>query len=73
MFEICTSSDSENPNNYYNLAKSLAAAGKSKETLTALSGAISHGFTSRKAIEADPVFGNMRSEPKYKELMNKMK
>jgi dienelactone hydrolase len=73
MFEICTSSDSENSNNYYNLSKSLAAAGKSKEALTALSGAISHGFTARKSIESDPVFGNIRNEAKYKEIMNKMK
>ena len=69
MFEICTSSDSENPNNYYNLARSLAGAGKTKEALNALSGAVSHGLKSRKTIEADPVFGLIRGEQRYKDLL----
>ena len=73
MFEICTSSDSENPNNYYNLARSLAGAGKTKDALNALSGAVSHGFNSRRTVEADPVFGLMKSEQRYKDLLSKMK
>jgi dienelactone hydrolase len=73
LFEICTYTDSENPNNYYNLARSLAGAGKQKEALNALSGAISHGYNSRKTVEADPVFGMIRGEQRYKEIMSKMK
>jgi hypothetical protein len=73
LFEICTYSDSENQNNYYNLARSLAGAGKSKGALVALSGAVSHGFNSRKTVEADPVFGTLRNEPGYNEIMNKIK
>jgi len=73
LFEICTLSDSENPNNYYNLARSLAQSGKSKKSVDALSAAVSHGFKSRKMIEADPAFGLIWSDARYKELMGKMK
>jgi predicted esterase len=73
LFEICTLSDSENPNNYYNLAKSLAQAGNSKKSVDALTAAMNHGFTSRKIVEADPAFGMIRSDKRYKELIGKMK
>ncbi len=73
LFEICTLSDSENPNNYYNLAKSLAQSGKSKKSIDALYAAAKHGFNSRKMVEADPAFGNIRGEARYKELIGKMK
>ncbi len=73
LFEICTLSDSENPNNYYNLAKSLAQSGKSKKALDVLSEAVKHGFNSRKIIEADPAFGNIRGDERYKELIVKLK
>ena len=33
LFEICTLSDSENPNNYYNLARSLAGSGIQRSRL----------------------------------------
>jgi hypothetical protein len=73
LFEICTLSDSENPNNYYNLAKSLAQAGKSKKSVDALADAVKHGFSSRKTVESDPAFGMIRSDARYKELVGKMK
>jgi predicted esterase len=73
MFGICTMSDSENPNNYYNLARSLAQSGKAKKSIDALSGAVSHGFSSRKAVESDPAFGMLRGDPKYKEIIMKLK
>jgi len=57
LFEICTLSDSENQNNYYNLARSLAGSGKSKESVDALSAAMNHGFNSRKTVGSDPVSG----------------
>jgi predicted Zn-dependent protease len=73
LFEICTLSDSENPNNYYNLARSLAGSGKVKESFSALAAAINHGFNSRKTVEAEPVFGKIRDNARYKELILKLK
>ena len=73
LFEICTLSDSENQNNYYNLARSLAGSGKAKESVDALSEAMKHGFNSRKTVESDPVFGNIRDDIRYKALIIKMK
>ena len=73
MFEICTLSDSENMNNYYNLARSLAGSGRSKESVNALSAAMSHGLNSRKTVESDPVFGKIRDDTRYKALILKMK
>jgi hypothetical protein len=73
MFQICTISDSENPQNYFNLSRSLAANGKTKESVEALSSAVIHGFTSRKTIETDPVFDKIREDQKYKALLIKMK
>jgi pimeloyl-ACP methyl ester carboxylesterase len=73
FYEICTISDSENQNTYFSLARSLAAAGKAKESLDALAAAVKHGFTSRKTIESEPVFGFLRNEDRYKDLMSKLK
>lgn len=73
LFKICTLSDSENLNNYYNLARSLAGSGKTKEAVDALSQAINHGFNSRKMVEADPVFGKIRDNARYKALILKLK
>ena len=73
LFEICTLSDSENPNNYYNLARALAVSGKSKESFNALSAAVSHGFNSRETVESDPAFGKIRDDARYKALIVKMK
>ncbi len=73
LFEICTWSDSENQNNYYNLARSLAGSGKSMESIDALSEAMNHGFNSRKIVESDPAFGKIRDNSRYKALMLKMK
>ncbi len=73
LFKICTLSDSENPNNYYNLARSLAGSGKSKESVDALSAALNHGFNSRNTLEAEPVFGKLRNDTRYKALIIKMK
>jgi hypothetical protein len=73
LFEICTLSDSENPNNYYNLARSLAGSGKLKESVDALSAAVNHGFNSRKTVGSDPAFGKIRNDTGYKALILKMK
>jgi hypothetical protein len=73
LFEICTLSDSQNQNNYYNLARSLAGAGKLRESINALSAAVNHGFSSRKFVESDPAFAKMKNDSKYKALIAKMK
>jgi pimeloyl-ACP methyl ester carboxylesterase len=73
LFEICTLSDSENQNNYYNLSRSLAVSGKPKESVDALSAAMNHGFNSRKTVESDPAFGKIREDTRYKALIIKMK
>jgi uncharacterized protein HemY len=73
LFEVCTLSDSENQNNYYNLARSLAGSGKSKESVEALSAAVNHGFNSRRTVESDPVFGLIRDDARYKALLVKMR
>jgi tetratricopeptide (TPR) repeat protein len=73
LFEICTLSDSENQNNYYNLARSLAGSGKLRESFDALSAAVNHGLNSRKTVESDPAFGMIRNDSRYKELILKMK
>jgi hypothetical protein len=69
MFTICTLSNSENPLNYFNLARSEAASGKIKESIDALNGAINHGFKSRKSVEMDPVFEKLKSNDRYKALI----
>ena len=73
LFKICTSSDSENPNNYYNLARSLAGLGKSKESVEALSAAVNHGFNSRKMVESDPAFVKVSNDARYKTILLKLK
>jgi tetratricopeptide (TPR) repeat protein len=73
MFQICTISDSDNPLNYYNLARSYAANGKTKESVDALSQAVTHGFKSRKTVEADPAFERVREDQRYKALIIKIK
>jgi poly(3-hydroxybutyrate) depolymerase len=73
FFELCTMSDSENPNNYYNLARSLSLSNNKREAVEALNKAVEHGFTSKKAIEIEPAFNSIRNEVKYKLLIAGMK
>jgi hypothetical protein len=73
FFELCTMSDGGNPNNYFNLARSLSALNKKREAIEELNKAIRLGFTSRKQIENEPAFNNIRNEEKYKLLIEGMK
>jgi hypothetical protein len=73
FFELCTMSDSENPNNYYNLARSLSLQNRRREAIEALNKAIGHGFTSKKAVGTEPAFDNIRNEEKFKTLFAAMK
>jgi predicted esterase len=73
FFELCTLSDSENMNNYYNLARSLSGSNKKGEALDELNKAVGHGLNSRKTIELEPAFNNIRNEGKFKSLLMRMK
>ena len=73
LFEICTLSDSENKNNYYNLARSLSGLNKKQEAIEALNKAVEYGLTERKTIDNEPVFNNLRSEEKFKMVLMKLK
>ena len=73
LFEICTLSDSENLNNYYNLSRSLSASDNKRGAIDYLNRAVDHGFNSRKAVENEPAFNNIRNEEKYKLLLSRLK
>jgi len=73
LFKICTWSDSENMNNYYNLARSLSGLNKKQEAVEELNKANELGYNSKKNIETEPAFNNIRNDAKYKLLMLKMK
>ena len=73
FFEICTWSDSENMNNYYNYSRSLSGLNKKREAIEALNQAIGHGYNSRKTVELEPAFSSIRNDEKFKSLLMKMK
>ena len=73
LFDLCTLSDSENKNNYYNLARSLSGSNKKNEAMEALNKAVEHGFNDIKTIEIEPAFNNLRNDEKFKNLLIKMK
>ncbi len=73
FFEVCTMSDSENKNNYYNLSRAFAGAGKIKESIDALSAAVNHGFDSRKSVESDSVFVALKDNQRFREIVSKLK
>ena len=73
LFRLCTLSDPENMNNYYNLARSLSGANKKREAIEALGKAFEHGLVMRKNIENEHAFDNLRNEEKFKALLLKMK
>ena len=73
FFEVCTLSDSENMNNYFNYAKSLAGQKRKREALNELSLAVDHGLSDRKSIENEPAFALLRGEEKFKVILNRLK
>jgi predicted esterase len=73
FFDLCTMSDSENPANYYNLARSLSLSNEKGKALEALNKAIGHGFTSKKAIISEQAFNDLRNDDKYKLMIAGMK
>jgi predicted esterase len=73
FFEVCTLSDSENMNNYFNFAKSLAGQKRKPEALNELNMAVDHGLSDRKSIENEPAFVNLHGDEKYKTILNRIK
>ncbi|HKK42429.1 MAG TPA: hypothetical protein VJ963_08475, partial [Bacteroidales bacterium] len=73
LFGICTMSDSENPNTWYYLARSLAKEGKTTKAVDALYSAVKHDLKSREKIESDPAFDSIRGNTRYKALIGKMR
>ena len=73
LFEICTWSDSENPENYYNLARSFAMDGKTKKSVEVMAAVVDHGFPLRKRVLTDKAFNSIRADDGYKALIHKMK
>jgi predicted esterase len=73
LFGLCTLADSENMNNYYNLARSLSASNKKSEAIDALNKAIEHGYTSKKTVELESVFNGIRNERGFKLLLLRLK
>ena len=69
LFGICTMSDSENPNNYYNLARSLALSGKTKRAVDALNVAVSFGTITRIRVDSEAAFVSIRDNSRYKEML----
>jgi predicted esterase len=73
LFEICTLSDSENLNNYYNLSRSMSASNNKRGAIDYLNKAIDHGLISKKTVENEPAFNNIRNEERYKFILSRLK
>ena len=60
------------PENWYNLARSLAAADETDKAIDALTQAVDYGWTNSLRVDRDPYFKQFRSEPRFKSLMERM-
>jgi tetratricopeptide (TPR) repeat protein len=58
---------------HYNLACSLSNLGKIEDSLEALEMAILLGYSDVRHMEKDPDLDNIRNEPRYQEIVEKMK
>lgn len=58
---------------HYNLACSLSNLGKAQEALDALEMASLLGYNDIEHLEKDPDLDNIRNEPRYKQLLQKIK
>jgi predicted esterase len=73
LFKVCTLSDSENKNNYYNLARALAFLKKNREAVDALTRAVDFGLAERKIVDNEPAFDILRNDEKFRTLLLKLK
>ncbi len=57
---------------YYNLACGYARLGQKDKAITALSSAVTEGFTDRNTYESDEDLTTLRAEPKFQELLSRL-
>ena len=60
------------PENWYNLARSLAAADETEKAIDALTQAVDYGWTNSLRVDRDPYFKQLRLEPRFKSLVERM-
>jgi tetratricopeptide (TPR) repeat protein len=65
--------DGESVTAHYNLACTLAVAGKTEDALTALETAVAKGYKSVQWMEMDGDLASIRAEDRYKALVKKLK
>jgi tetratricopeptide (TPR) repeat protein len=61
-----------NPENWYNLARSLAAAGKTDKAIETLTLAVDYGWTNSLRVDRDPYFKSYHLDPRFQELLDRM-
>ncbi len=60
------------PQNWYNLARSLAAAGEADKALEALTMAVDYGWSNSLRADSDPYLQTLHQDPKFQELLERM-
>jgi len=58
---------------YYNLACGHAKLGQKEKALDALANAVNEGFNNRSTYETDPTLEPLRSEPRFKEILTRLR
>ena len=61
-----------NPENWYNLARSLAAAGERDKAIEALTSAVDYGWSNSLHVERDPYFRSIHSDRRFQGLLDRM-
>jgi tetratricopeptide (TPR) repeat protein len=62
----------DSPRNWYNLSRSLAAAGETDKSLEALTMAVDYGWSNSLRADSDPYFKSLHTDPKFQELLERM-
>jgi len=60
------------PENWYNLARSLAAAGEQDKALEALTSAVDYGWSNSLRADRDPYFKSFHDDPQFRKLLDRM-
>ena len=60
------------PENWYNLARSLAAAGAGEKAIDTLTSAVDYGWTNSLRVKRDPYLKQLHSEPGFQTLLDRM-
>ena len=60
------------PQNWYNLARALNAAGERDQAIEALARAVDHGWTDSTRTGRDPLFGSLYQDPDFRKLLDRM-